>query len=219
MVCLLLLHYWVDTIAEGMFNTRSLNSLVFVVYCLLEATSALQEFFRPILSKTVDWTTHKKNTTSTYGDNYYRGRNWINILCNVIAKPFLQAASYDLVVLTFHDEHVKSAALPEELWFERESCLCPIQEKKWEMGVPQLSQWIYCCCCQISKCTFLKETNRCNEREPNLVANFLETWGWSFQLRLFLVCELIVCLWCWAFMEGVWDEVLIPSECTNPTTQ
>ena len=34
--------------------------------------------------------------------------------CNALAKSFLQAASYDLVVLTFHDEHIKSAALPEE---------------------------------------------------------------------------------------------------------
>ena len=84
-----LLSWYLHSIAESMFNTRSPNSLVFVVYCLLEATSALLEFFRPILSKTVDSTTHKKNTTSTYGDNYYRGRNWINLLCNVIAKPFL----------------------------------------------------------------------------------------------------------------------------------
>ena len=48
-----LLSLYLHSIAEGMFNTRSLNSLVFVVYCLLEATSALQEFVRPILSKTV----------------------------------------------------------------------------------------------------------------------------------------------------------------------
>ena len=45
------------------------------------------------------------------GDIYYRGWNWINLSSNAPAKPFLQAASYDLVVPTLHDEQIKSAAL------------------------------------------------------------------------------------------------------------
>ena len=52
-------------------------------------------------------------------------------------------------------------------------CLCPVQEKKGGGGHVQAMGVLLED--QITKCTFLKETNTSNERKPNLRANFLET--------------------------------------------
>ena len=61
-------------------------------------------------------------------------------------------------------------------------CLCPIQEKKRGGGActndggatAEPGNLLLLLEDQISKSTFLKETNRSNEREPKLRANFLE---------------------------------------------
>lgn len=60
-------------------------------------------------------------------------------------------------------------------------CLCPIQEKKGGGActgdggaTAEPVNLLLLLEDQISKSTFLKETNRSNEREPKLRANFLE---------------------------------------------